>query len=71
MDSLPHQPGQPAPYIFAAPGEQQPDSSFDFWGVLNRRKWLVFLGLVSGMALGALYDAQCETIEASCQVRRT
>ncbi len=65
MDSLPHQPGQPAPYIFAAPGEQQPDSSFDFWGVLNRRKWLVFLGLVSGMALGALYDAQCETIYES------
>ncbi len=65
MDSLPHQPGQPAPYIFASQGEQPPETSFDFWGVLNRRKWLVFLGLVAGMALGALYNAQCEIVYQS------
>ena len=64
MDSLPQPHGQPAPYIFAAQ-DQAPETSFDFWGVLNRRKWLVFLGLVCGMALGALYDAQCETIYKS------
>ncbi len=64
MDSLPQHPGQPSPFLFASP-EQSTESSFDFWGVLNRRKWLVFLGLVSGIALGALYDAQCETVYKS------
>ena len=66
MDSLPHQPGQPAPYIFAsARRATSRNQAFDFWGVLNRRKWLVFLGLVTGMALGGLYNAQCETIYES------
>ncbi|MFT5304231.1 MAG: succinoglycan biosynthesis transport protein ExoP, partial [Mariniblastus sp.] len=64
MDSLPQQPGHPSPYVLAPTGEES-ESSFDFWGVLNRRKWLVFLGLVSGMGLGALYDAQCDTIYES------
>jgi succinoglycan biosynthesis transport protein ExoP len=64
VDSLPQPQGQPAPFVFASP-EQATESSFDFWGVLNRRKWLVFLGLVSGMALGTLYDAQCETVYKS------
>ena len=41
------------------------ESAFDFWGVLNRRKWLVFLGLVSGLALGALVYAKSETIYES------
>ena len=35
------------------PGEEA--EAFDFFGVLNRRKWLVFLGLVTGMGLGGLY----------------
>lgn len=56
---------QPAPFLLAAPGEQNEEAGFDFWGVLNRRKWLVFLGLVTGMGLGALYDAQCETVYRS------
>jgi succinoglycan biosynthesis transport protein ExoP len=64
VDSLPQQPGHPSPYVLAPTGEES-ESSFDFWGVLNRRKWLVFLGLVSGMGLGALYDAQCDTIYES------
>ncbi|MDG1873848.1 MAG: hypothetical protein P8J27_08045, partial [Mariniblastus sp.] len=67
METLPHQPNQPTPtpLVFSMQGENQEESSFDFWGILNRRKWLVFLGLVTGMALGALYHAQCETIYAS------
>lgn len=69
MNTLPHQHGQPAPYMLAGPNAGD-ESSFDFWGVLNRRKWLVFLGLVAGMALGGLYDAQCETTYRSvAQIR--
>ena len=64
MDSLPQQHGQPTPFVFPS-NELSEESSFDFWGVLNRRKWLVFLGLVTGMALGGLYDAQCETVYKS------
>lgn len=68
MDSLP-QHGQPAPFVFAASPNSE-ESSFDFWGVLGRRKWLVFLGLVTGMALGGLYNAQCETIyKSTAQVK--
>ena len=66
MDSLPHQNGpQPAPFVLSAPGEPAEEAGFDFWGVLNRRKWLVFLGLVTGMVLGGLYDAQCEIVYKS------
>jgi capsular exopolysaccharide synthesis family protein len=46
----------------AAPQES---SSFDVWGVLSRRKWLVFLGLITGLALGGLFNAQCETVYRS------
>jgi succinoglycan biosynthesis transport protein ExoP len=63
VDSLPNNSGvQPPAFIIANPED---DNSFDFWGVLSRRKWLVFLGLVTGMALGGLYHAQCETIYES------
>jgi len=61
VDTLPHQPGPPSPYSFGA-HEPVEESSFDFWGIVSRRKWLIFLGLIIGMGLGALYHAQCETI---------
>ena len=68
METIPHQAAHnsPAPFVFA-PGQPQgeEESSFDFWGILNRRKWLIFLGVITGMALGALYHAQCETIYKS------
>ncbi len=63
MDTLPNQSGVQAPAFILANSEEE--SSFDFWGVLSRRKWLVFLGLVTGIALGGLYHAQCETIYES------
>jgi len=31
---------------------------FDFWGILDRRKWIVFLGLITGIGLGVLYYYQ-------------
>ena len=64
VDSNPQSNPQPVPFVFTSPDVSE-DSPFDFWGILNRRKWLVFLGLVTGMALGAIYDAQCETIYKS------
>ncbi len=62
MDNLSNQPGQSPAFVLANAEEA---SGFDFWGVLNRRKWLVFLGLVTGMGLGGLYHAQCEVIYES------
>ncbi|MFO0262973.1 MAG: hypothetical protein ACK53V_15210, partial [Planctomycetota bacterium] len=53
METLPNQmPGQ-----FNLPGgfEASPESKFDFWGVLNRRKWIVFLGMLTGIGIGVLY----------------
>ncbi len=41
------------------------DARFDFWGVLNRRKWIVFLGLVIGVLLGFLYHYQTLAIYRS------
>jgi len=56
--------GQPTPMMMAPP-ELEEEAGFDFWGVLNRRKWLVFLGLVCGMGLGALFYAKSEDIYES------
>ena len=54
------------PFLLSNSGQQPPEEAgFDFWGVLNRRKWLVFLGLLTGMLLGGLYHAQCDTIYKS------
>ena len=64
MDQFPNQPGQPAPFVFAQPGETE-EGGFDFWGVLSRRKWVVFLGLICGMALGGLYHSQCDEVYRS------
>ncbi|MFK7768699.1 MAG: polysaccharide biosynthesis tyrosine autokinase [Mariniblastus sp.] len=62
MDTHPH--NAPQPYMVAQQAAPE-ESGFDFWGVLNRRKWLVFLGLLTGMLLGGLYHAQCDTIYKS------
>jgi len=67
VDTIPHQPVPQAPFAFAPQrgAVPQEETAFDFWGILNRRKWLVFLGVVTGMALSALYHAQCETVYKS------
>ena len=53
----------PAPFIM---GPQEPEETgFDFWGVLRRRKWLVFLGLLAGLVVGGIYDSQAEKIYES------
>ena len=50
------------------PGEE--GETFDFFGVLNRRKWLVFLGLVTGMGLGGLYHANAPLVyESTANIR--
>lgn len=46
---------QPAPPMMGMP-DFPTESKFDFWGILNRRKWIVFLGLLSGLLLGTLYQ---------------
>ena len=64
--SNPNMGQQPAPFMMTAPpldGEEE--SGFDFWGVLNRRKWLVFLGLVCGMGLATLFYAKSAVIYES------
>ena len=52
------------PFLLAGP-EAEENAGFDFWGVLNRRKWLVFLGLITGMALGSVFHAKSATIYES------
>lgn len=53
----------PAPFMFAP---QEPEEvGFDFWGVLRRRKWLVFLGLLAGLAIGGIYNSQSQKIYES------
>ncbi len=46
---------QPVPPMLGIP-EFATESKFDFWGILNRRKWIVFLGLISGLLLATLYQ---------------
>lgn len=63
------QPPFQQPLLLSNP-EAEETNSFDFWGVLNRRKWLVFLGLITGMALGAVIHAKSETVyESTARVR--
>ena len=53
----------PAPFMMAP---QEPEEvGFDFWGVLRRRKWLVFLGLLAGLAVGGIYNSQCSKVYES------
>ena len=56
---------QPSPFLIGNLGEERPEESFDFWGIFNRRKWLVFLGLVVGMGLGGLYHAKTPVVYES------
>ena len=53
----------PAPFMLAP--QETEDLGFDFWGVLRRRKWLVFLGLLAGLIVGGIYDSQAQKIYES------
>lgn len=55
---------QPSPFLIAGP-EAEEAAGFDFWGVLNRRKWIVFLGLITGMGLASLFYSKSETVYES------
>jgi len=53
----------PSPFMLAPPEAEE--AGFDFWGVLRRRKWLVFLGLLAGLAVGGIYNSQCQKVYES------
>lgn len=64
MEMQSTQPGQnPTQFVFAPPEQDEP--SFDYWGVLGRRKWLIFLGLIVGLAAGGFYNSQTPVIYKS------
>jgi len=53
----------PAPFMLAP---QEPEEvGFDFWGVLRRRKWLVFLGMLAGLVVGGIYNSQAQKVYES------
>lgn len=67
MDMHPSPQGQPphqAPQ-YMLPQPESEEAAFDFWGVLSRRKWLVFLFLLIGLAAGGFYNAQTPTLYKS------
>lgn len=71
MDALTKQLQTPQAPAFLLAGPQDQQNQFDFWGILSRRKWLVFLGLLTGLALGGLFNANTEPIfvsEAKVQI---
>jgi capsular exopolysaccharide synthesis family protein len=42
---------------------------FDLWGLISRRKWIVFLALLTGLGLGYLYHTQATPIyESTAQI---
>ena len=53
----------PSPFMLAP--QEAEEAGFDFWGVLRRRKWLVFLGLLAGLAVGGIYNSQCQKVYES------
>ena len=53
----------PSPFMLAP--QEPEEAGFDFWGVLRRRKWLVFLGLLAGLAVGGVYNSQCAKVYES------
>ena len=55
--------GNPSPFMLAP--QESEETGFDFWGVLRRRKWLVFLGLLAGLAVGGIYNSQAEKVYES------
>ncbi len=54
-----------AQLLLASLNRVQDEKPFDFWGITSRRKWLVFLGLATGLGLGGLYNAWAEVIYES------
>ncbi len=69
MDTLPSVDLQPSnqPWTGSLPAEE---SRVDFWGLVARRKWLILLGLVTGLGLSYLYFAQAtEWFQSSAKIR--
>ena len=66
---LAHGGSGPTQFVFQNQSEEE-QSGFDFWGILGRRKWIVFLGMITGMGLGTLVHYQTPPIyESTAQVR--
>lgn len=65
MEMQPPNPAQPPAQFVFAPPSQETEATFDFWGVLSRRKWLVFLGVITGLAVGGFYNSQTPTLYKS------
>lgn len=66
MDLLPPQSQSPTPLIAAKPevvGPQQ--TSFDIWGLLSRRKWIIVIMGLIGLGAGFLYYYQADRIYQS------
>ncbi len=70
METLPAQPHalthQYAPQM-GVPGDvvSSANVNFDIWGLLNRRKWIVFLGLMTGLGAGYLVHTQTPPVYES------
>lgn len=62
---MPQFPAQPQQMVFQNSPQEEESSGFDFLGVLNRRKWIVFLGLCTGLGLGTLVHYQSAPIYES------
>ncbi len=58
-------PAQQPQMMFANTPPEDEQSSFDFFGILNRRKWIVFLALCIGLGLGTLVHYQSTPIYES------
>ena len=56
-------PGQ-TQFVFQNQAEDE-QAGFDFWGILGRRKWIVFLGMISGIGLGTFVHYQSAPIYRS------
>jgi succinoglycan biosynthesis transport protein ExoP len=68
VETLPNQ--MPGQYVSPGGFEAAPESKFDFWGVLNRRKWIVFLGMLTGIGIGFLYHLYTPVVYQSEAVIR-
>ena len=61
-------PGQ-TQFVFQNQAEDE-QTGFDFWGILGRRKWIVFLGMITGIGLGTFVHYQTAPIyKSSAMVR--
>lgn len=52
-------------WVVAGAPEESEGMKFDLWGLLNRRKWLVFLGIVTGVTLGFVYHYNTDPVYKS------